>query len=464
MASQDASARTEERIGALLRGTAYRVFGFGTEAVDFARRLEKLEEKAPAVRRLISDVANRVAFIDFLRFEIGWRAEETNNVGDSLRLGANLDAVETYLLCTCIDALAGGREEVSFADWVSANPEQVEDAFGDRDSITSSQYAEVTEILFSAYRSTGISLTREFLGFFTNLPPFVQSAITGSLVLIEGDYLSKAGQERLKKWQQLPEEKKLQSIALDYLYGIRRSKYTHAGKIQEAALPGHWRRAVERGALPSDWFQGWQQTYLRHTANPDKIKYTLFTRGSRDENFLLRAAIAVHVLTLMEYAVDERYWEGFFAHYRSISAIYAFLHEMESNRECIDYLASVQAITSDNDYRYYGLPGLSTSRGEMLLRDSRDAVSMLAGNISSYLHWARELNGKIEEFNSVFSQAKDSTWLDQQKAVADFSQKLSSSNEARQLYDCHRWIYPNLKRHVESGQVHYGSSDVSGVH
>ena len=329
-----------EKLIRLSKGSAFRAFGFGVNSLDFARAQLNLQENDPVNYRLFTDIADRILFVDHLRFEL-WQALESSDggFGDSLRLITNLDSLETYLLCTCIDALAGGRDFVTFADWVQENQEKVAEQLGGKAVTSTNEFSSITANLHDSYTSEEVGLTRKFTAFFQELPEFLKQALAQNIVLIKGDYWSHNAKQKMQKWQNLSVDDQVKKIAGEYLYSVRRSKYTHAVKKHEAA-GGFWKHLSQTPFEPN----GWTPIRLKSSKNPDKVKLTILTSNTIEESYLLRAIISYHVLTnLLGYSVSDNYLEQFHKYYEALMEIHNFLREMQKSMEYLDFLLTPQA-------------------------------------------------------------------------------------------------------------------------
>lgn len=461
-------ARKTHELERFLHSNVYAVLGFGAEPIAFAEHLMKLSKENPAEYALLHDITDRVAFVNRLRFETGWEADYDEVGNYTPGFSGNLDALETYLLCTCADALANAQSPASFLDWVKENHDRVCNTLGSMPSLSPEAYVEATADLYESYEEAGIGLTRNFIGFFVDLPSFLRKAVADTFVLIKGAIWDKEYRNRLDRWNELTEEKKIRRIASHYLYGIRRSEYTHLSRWHRATSPGHWRRLAAAQGEPGPKRDGDRWHYItfekriRETKGDFyriredyKVEHTLFAHEPSDESFLLRAVIAISVLRrMLHYLPDEKYLQELLKYYAAREAIYAFLYEMRRNRDHMDFLVSPEAILGDNNSFYLPVNWFSTYAGKRLLEDFSEFVELLKQDIGGYLHWLDEVNSRIAQFNAD-CPPKTADRQDREPALVGFSQELYSSHEVSQIRWYRKWIYPNLKRHVESGQVHY---------
>lgn len=395
-----------ERLAQVTDSCEYRAFGFGTDSFEFASRLLALRDTDSKVSNVLFDISDRVLFVDYLRFETGWQLdEEPRSVSDSMRFSKNLDALETYLLCTCIDALASRISEKG-------------------------------------------TLTENFADFFHHLPEYMVDFIVDHIAIIKGDHWRKGWE----KWQALNNREKIDKLAKDYWYKVRRSKYTHRSNTQETAHGSHWLRMAERGLVDVDGHRsGWQITTLTSADNPEKVRYTLLTHATVEESYLLRAILTVVVLTqLFGYSLSQDYPYQFLEYSSAKSTLYAFLFEMQRNRACLDRLTVSGVTDHEAFYQSSPVPGLSTAAGERLLGKFPEYIRGLEVDIQGYLNQIRNLNQQINRFNEE-NDPSTVEWLERRKVLALFYQDFSLLSEVDTVRLQHWWIFPNLRRRVETG-------------
>lgn len=390
----------------LAHGAAYRAFGFGVDSLDFARVLLRLSVNRPDEYQRLHRVAGRLVFIDYLRYEAGWRISiDSSDYSMFMRLGYNIDALEIYLLCTCIDTLAKG-------------------------------------------------LGSSFVNFFQDsLPPTMKLHIADSFVVLEGDVfpaLVPEDQDKWHRWQEMTVDQKLKKIARDYLYERRRNIYTHEAAIEQSGSVGVVRRVAfgdHRQALPGS---GWNRTNLFSAKDPDKVRLTVFTRSSIEEGFVLRSAIALVVLTrVLHYDPPTDYHEQFQKYYEALSAVYAALHEHRAN---LDYLNLLSLLKFVGDKDQFQIRTLRTAATARLVEHYGDYVALALTDLRQYMHSIEQLNRIMLEFaneNDLANITRD----DRISALDQLGGMVSTSPYAGTARWLHQTLLSNLRRFAETGQI-----------
>lgn len=386
------------------RSPVYRAFGVGLDPLDLARRVRKLQDEEPPKCQLVFDLAGRVLFVDYLRFQTGWALEEaTRDHGHHRRFDRDLDALETYLLCTCIDAL-GRRADTGF------------------------------------------------VGIFKELPDLVKQYIADGMVLIQGEQDFEQLRRSLTIWPQQAVDERVEKLARDFFLVRRRHVYTHEAHAHEPTSPGMWRRLAAKGALPHDEI-GWRMTSLRSAKDPDKVRLTVLSRGSIDEGFLLRAIVAISVLRrVLKCEIHKDYLRAFFRYYETIEATYDFLNEMQRNRQYLEFLSAPDAVADYGGYDSHPLGTLSTAAGSRLLEGFDGLLEVLKGQVRSYLSQLDEVTVRVNQFNATH-QPKVSEWRRWKEAIREFCRERQFIHLLTSVRWYHQWIYSSIRQVLHSGQL-----------
>lgn len=436
------------------RRPVYRAFGLGLDPLELAKRVDALRDQSPQDFSLLFDVANRVLFVDHLRFEVGWHLELPRiEQGEYVRLDHNLDALEIYLLCTCIDALGGAvAPQLSFPQWLSHNRRRVESLVSDAGIESAKRYLEVTRSLFTVYVDSVPGPSRRFVQVFRELPTFVKEYMADGIVVVKGGFESDDFRNRIQRWWQLSVDKRVGRIARDYLWARRRGSYTHRTKVETVPPSGVFRRMAERGTPAHDdtW---WNSTSFLSARDPDAVRLTVSSDGAIDEGFLLRAIVTVRALTrILGYEACDGYLHDFFSYYQTVAAAYAFLHEMRQNREYLDFLSAPETIGQQGDFGSYPLPILSMTAATRLLEEFNGLVRLLGGYLPSYVDQSHVLNKRILRFNGSH-QATVAQWHRWTSDIADLCQEPSFVQLLRSV----RWydaiIDLSIRRALQTGEI-----------
>ena len=384
------------------RSPVFRVFGLGIDPLEMTERVDKLRNEHPDRCARVFDVASRVLFVDHLRFEVGWQLEAPErDTGEYLRLDYNLDALETYLLCTCIDALGGRIDgKPRFPDWLANSGIQVDDAVSGDPIESSEQFVEVTRRLFALYEQSAPGPTKRFVQAFLELPADVKEYMASGIVVIAGGFDSDHFRQRISRWWEQDVDERVKRIASSYLWRRRRSSYTHWTKTERGVRSGVFRRMAEAGR-PADDERWWNSTSFASGRDPNRISLTVSMKNSMDEGFLLRAIIAIRALkSLLEYEPSDGYLHDFLRYYETLAASYAFLNELQRNSENLNSLSVPEELPHDRYLGSYPLPMLATRAGERFLGQFIHSFSVLKRFLESYLEQLRKLNQHLHQFNA----------------------------------------------------------------
>jgi hypothetical protein len=376
-----------DRAAKATRSPVFRAFGLGIDPLDMAQRVDRLRNEQPDQCALLFDIANRVLFIDHLRFEVGWQLEAPErDPGEYLRLDYNLDALEAYLLCTCIDALGGPIDgQPRFADWLAKTGRQVDDAVSKGAIDSSQRYVDVTRHLFAVYEESAPGPSKRFVQVFLELPAYVKEYMADGIVVIEGGFDSHQFTTRIQRWWERSVDERVQWIAGSYLWGRRRSSYTHRTKIERGLHSGVFRRMAERGT-PADDETWWNSTSFLSGRDPKRVSLTVSMKNSIDEGFLLRAIVAIRALKRpLECEPYDGYLNDFLGYYETIAASYAFLHELQRNREYLSLLSVPQELPRHGYLGFSPLLMLTTGAGKRLLGEFIQPLRVIERFLESYL-------------------------------------------------------------------------------
>ncbi len=470
MTTEDVKNEDLERLWNISEGIAFTIFGFGTEPLEFARRLTKLRDDEPANYDLLNDIAQRLVFINQLRYKI---AAQSGDMGTTFRIivDSNIDALETYLLCTCIDAIAGGREYVEFPDWLDENMDEMErklkiGVFRSlftilqhifRQKTINQNYLDITHKLFEEYKDSEVGLTRKFRELFENLPESLKDLIVDRFIWTKGDWASSRYQDSVKRWVALSTNDKIKKLATEYLYGFRRSKYTHAARLSDPTRPGWIRRVEEtRPNVGGGDSKGWRFAKFQKTKKKKPQVYTLWVRSDTDENLMWRTVIYTTILRdYLKYSVNKEYLEALLKYFKGIDSTYAFMGQMEENWHWFKNLTTPEYLEKENRFLNYEISKFETDTGKKLVEEFGDIIgkTSLEDYISGYLHNITSLNEIINKFDEEYPPKAS---VKRQQALSKLATNLS-------VYDFSwysQMIYLNFERMMEHGGLHRHSNIV----
>lgn len=225
-------------------------------------------------------VISRVRFADQLRFMMPLALIPTD-IADTLD-GFDRDALEVYLLCTCLDTLAGRDNYVDFPDWLKTSKEvhsgvtekeaYLREQFNSQKVFSKKLYKSILERLINIYLDN-YGVRRNIHTLIRNLPEKIKQELSTSYKILKVNNTT-------EKWENMSVDQRLKVI-FDYLLECRRNKYTHSAQT----FPAFGGIRVMRRALVDGDFD---------LPNPDTKKINWrdsefnVTCNYGDESFLLR--------------------------------------------------------------------------------------------------------------------------------------------------------------------------------
>lgn len=224
------------------------IFGIGLKSGEISTLLKSHENKSE-----LKNVANRLWFIDLLRYRTMF--SPGNVVPDEVYEFLNNEALalQQYLLFTCIDALSEKTDFITFPDWLNIkkankknkykiNDDDIKTIIGTNDVRDSDNFRfaahQVFQNCYQPIHGNKISINN----FLLNLPEELKKELTELYVIIKTtkpvdyfmfdqdgypiDTIENWGLE-IKKWEVLDLDIKINKIA-DYYYKVLRNPYTHS--------------------------------------------------------------------------------------------------------------------------------------------------------------------------------------------------------------------------------------------
>jgi len=253
------------------------ILGANIDALEFLDRVRSLDQ---ATHDKIMGVCSRLQLVDAIQYESSFSTSWS-------RIQA--DALQVYLLCTCLDALAGQSDYRHFHEWVAQEEQQslIEEIFAKKSSPaqpTPTWYRQVTEKLASQWLDE-YGVSRGFRGFILSLPGALKTELINSYAIL------KEPREGRESWAGFSEDNRLRRVVA-YLYELRRNTFTHQARIVPTFVPARgiagWVRTIPRKA--------WDFTVYFTNANE-----------VRGEVSLLRIVIIGAIRHLLGYPVDRAF-------------------------------------------------------------------------------------------------------------------------------------------------------------
>jgi hypothetical protein len=316
-----------------------------------------------------------------LRYEMGfynnpfpWRDE-----GYRLR-HVELPSIEVYLLCTCLDTLAGKPVHKNFKDWIREQP-----------NIIDLGLENITR-LYSQYEDE-YGVGRNLRALFRNLPQSAKDWLASNVVIRRSD--------QPLALEQLNVDKLLNRLYI-YFYNIRRNAFTH-GSVS------HLTFIAEDVREPTDG--GWWVTpasgthFILYRDRPNQ-KWNLSYRQGLDEATILRVIIYAVALQMLEIELTSELIDANLRNYSRLNAFYAFVSEVNRNSALASWWTRIDDIEM-TDLRlhliYSGVPLLSSEASTAMVDRYLDnpLESGLRQMTSQYLREVNHINSLVSDFNET---------------------------------------------------------------
>ena len=189
--------------------------------------LMAVESKDAGLLDRASNVMSRVTFIDELRYSTPLDLTDVIQCMDR-------SALETYLLCTCLDTLAGRDDYLDLQKWLTTKQNDVpgipekqlllQQSEPEKQFLTSTLFSFVLSKILDIYNSN-FGVNQNVIQLIQGLPNDIKGAWAEAYIIYKEP--SGGGQA---DWDKKTVAKKLKTIFIDYLFQYRRNSYTHASK------------------------------------------------------------------------------------------------------------------------------------------------------------------------------------------------------------------------------------------
>ena len=360
------------------------VLGCGIDGQTFKTKYERLSEEN---KLRLGRVADRVRLTLKIRYEMAfynnpfaWGAEEY-----SLRY-VELPSIEVYLLCTCLDTLAGQPVHRNFKDWIR-----------DQLSVTSLSLEEVTHLYAQYEEEYGVG--RNLRSLFRNLPWSVKDWLATNIVIWRSDQLLPVGEQ---------DANELGNRLYLYFYNARRNAFTH-GSVSHPTLIADDIREPE----DSEWWitPAAGTDFVLNRDRPNQ-RWNLSYRPGLDEATILRMIIHAAGLQMLEIEPTRELIDVNLRNYSRLNALYAFVSEVSRNAAAVSWWSKVDD-PGMNNFRAYlihgGIPTLSSESSTVVADRYLDnpLESGLRQMTHQYLREINHVNSAVSDFNESNPPPRD---------------------------------------------------------
>jgi len=355
-----------------------RLFSCGVDRRVFEASYERLSEDEQ-IR--LERVAKRVWLSLKLRYETAFYASPFAHPDEGYFLTrVELPSIEIYLLCTCLDILAGRSAYKDFGSWLKTQA-----------NVTNINLDDVVR-LFAQYQAE-YGVSRNLRNLFATLPASTKDWLVDNVAI--------------RPWDQPLATRTRDSDVLvkrlhTYFYEIWRNAFTHSGVSRQATRAEDIREYLEG----DDW---WVTPVSGTMFVLDKDKPTqewnFSYRQGLDEATILRVIIHSVVLKKLGIEPTPELIAANIRNYSRLNSLYAFINEVNSNATMLKAWSRVDERGMDtlrSFFTYVGIPLLNSEATKLMIdryNSDNGLESGLRQMTSQYLHEVQTINSAISDFN-----------------------------------------------------------------
>jgi hypothetical protein len=358
------------------------ILGANIDALEFLDRVRGLDQET---HDKITGVCSRLQLVDALQHESSF-STSWNRVQS--------DALQVYLLCTCLDALASRSDYRHFHEWIAQEEQQslIEEIIAEESSAAQPSptgYKLATGRLASKWLDE-YGVSRGFRGFILGLPAALRTELTDSYAIL------KEPQEGREDWGGFEEDKRLRRVVA-YLYELRRNTFTHQARIVPTFVPARGIAGWVRTIPPETW------DYAVYFSNANEL---------RGEVPLLRIVVIGAIRHILGYSVDEAFVDLHWKVESMRRLVRLALRELEFNDSLRCVFLRQWPVDLARAPKYARPARFARSALGKLCRSRKIDFSWfypltpeddknIRQDISTYLGWIKHINDLVERFESL---------------------------------------------------------------
>lgn len=350
-----------------------RVFGCGIDKQTFKMKYESLSN--PQEKMRLDRVAKRLQLTLSLRYRVGFYRSLIGQGQEGYTFtNKELPSMEIYLLCTCLDTLAGQPKHLNFDDWIEAQ-ENIE--FKNKNDIIK---------LYKQYNNE-YGVGKNLKDLFINLPPIIKTWLSNNVAI-----------NRTKQPQPTTQTdtNKLMVNLYKFFYNLWRNPFTHNSDLPQASIANDIFEPTKDDnwwSYPTAWLdfeldkkQGWELSYKK----------------GLDLVTILRLIINVVALQILEIDVTQEYISSSLRNFSRLNGLYAFINEVDHNSETLKSLSQFEEYRLHNYLIYRGIPVLQSTASTTMIQRYDIKIPLEASlhrMTTQYLTDVNQLNSVISNFN-----------------------------------------------------------------
>lgn len=364
------------------------------------KELMAVESKDVGLLDRAVKVMSRVIFIDQLRYSTQLDLTDFIQCMDR-------SALETYLLCTCLDTLAGRDDYRDLEKWLKTEkngvpgiPERkllLHQSKLEGQILSPASFSSTLSKILDVY-SRKFGVNQNIRQLIQGLPNDIKSNWADAYIIYKEP--SQGGQAN---WCKKTVDKKLKTIFIDYLFKYRRNSYTHASKqFHEFGGIRVMRMALRDGNIALPPAQTHQFPYKR--------KFLSVTCNYGDEALFLREVILACLAQKL--GVLSPGWIGL---YRSAerqkrmlqTLLYELKHNIQIMQLHLQVLSEPVAVKAEAER---SSPKLEIKVAKSLLENrSATSLPLISHLLESYIQAALQFNAEIDKTGAATRHHPEAT-------------------------------------------------------
>ena len=380
---------------------AQKVFGCGIDDQIFKKRYDTLSE---STQNRLERVANRAWLTLKLRYEMGFFRNpfSLNNEEYSL-FYVEMPSIRVYLLCTCLDTLAGKDTYKEFDIWLR-----------DQERNENLNIENVIQLYKQYKKEYGVG--RNLRDLFETLPQTIKDWLAKNVMIKHAD-------DDLALTEQ--QNEKLMKRLYTFFYDVWRNQYTHSSKSRQTSIPDDIQEPMEG----DEWWVT-PAEFMRFPLHKNQ-EWSFSYRQGLDLETILRVIIHSVVLQNLNIEVTNEIISTNLRNLSKLDGLSAFIYEVNSNSDTLVYLSTLDELELRN-LCLRGIPLLRVEASTIMLE--RYDIPSNAGfheMTMEYITKVKNLNDSFAKFNVENPHVKRPTDYTQEHfhAIKGFLEKRTQKSD-----------------------------------
>ncbi len=356
----------------------FQVFGCGIRRNTFKAHYENLSEEE---QHRLERVARRIWLTLKLRYETAFYRNPFVPRSEDYSLDyVELPSIRVYLLCTCLDTIAGKHKHVDFDQWLKS-----------QSGVTGLDIDGMTK-LYKQYKEehgTGKNLR----SLFENLPQSARNWLENNVILRRSNLYSTVSDQ---------DKRQLVKRLYIFFYEIWRNPFTHSSISRQVLSADDVREPTESD---DQWLVPAAFMYFPLRSDRPNQKWSLSYRQGLDLETILYVIIYATALQGLKIEVSKELITKNIRNLSRLNALYACVGEVNDNAATMSALSELEVRSTSEMVAYLiygGIPLLQEEASKSILERYDTRIPFEAGMhkmTKQYLAEIEGLNREISRFN-----------------------------------------------------------------